>query len=185
MKEKKAKEKEKKQIFNKKLLEKKEKLKELELDNDKQRKIIIKKIKNMEKKKTELDKKKDELYQKIKEEANAQLEKANNNKKLLKIEEDERREDILDYENYKFNLALEKESGIKYKRINSQNKTIENQIEIENRMKEFKKIMNSLQEESVTSKNDKQKRLIYNEKVKKDIEEKKKEEEKLEKLGIF
>ena len=99
--------------------------------------------------------------------------------------QDERREDILDYENYKFNLALEKESGIKYKRINSQNKTIENQIEIENRMKEFKKIMNSLQEESVTSKNDKQKRLIYNEKVKKDMEEKKKEEEKLEKLGIF
>ena len=53
-------------------------------------------------------------------------------------------------------------------------------------MKEFKKIMNSLQDDSIINKNYKQRRQMYNEKVKKDREEQKREEEKkLEKLGII
>ena len=89
----------------------------------------------MEKKKIELDKKKDELYQRIREDLNTHIQGAKNNINLLAKEEDERREDILFYENYKFNLALEKDAGNRAKKINSQNKTIENQIETENRMK--------------------------------------------------
>ena len=167
-------------------MEKREKIKELDLENDKQRKLIMKKIKNMEKKKIELDKRKDEFYQRIKEDINTHLEGAKNNKNLLQKEEEEKREDILDYENYKFNLALEKELGIQSKRANSQYKSLEKQKEVENRMKEFKKIMNSLQDDSVSTKNEKQRRLLYNEKVKKEREEKKREEEKkLEKLGII
>ena len=167
-------------------MEKREKIKELDLENDKQRKLIMKKIKNMEKKKIELDKRKDEFYQRIKEDINTHLEGAKNNKNLLQKEEEEKREDILDYENYKFNLALEKELGIQSKRANSQYKSLEKQREVENRMKEFKKIMNSLQDDSVSTKNEKQRRLLYNEKVKKEREEKKREEEKkLEKLGII
>ena len=167
-------------------MEKREKIKELDLENDKQRKLIMKKIKNMEKKKIELDKRKDEFYQRIKEDINTHLEGAKNNKNILLKEEEEKREDILDYENYKFNLALEKELGIQSKRANSQYKSLEKQKEVENRMKEFKKIMTSLQEDSVTTKNDKQRRKMYNEKVKKEREEKKREEEKkLEKLGII
>ncbi len=186
MKEKKAKEKKKKELANNKLLEKKERLKELDIENEKQRKLIIKKIHKMEKKKLELDKKKDELYQRIKEDMNNHLKEAKDNKNILEKEEDEKREDILDYENYKFNLALEKESTIKTKRANSQYKTLENQKETENRMKEFKKIMNSLQDDSIINKNYKQRRQMYNEKVKKDREEQKREEEKkLEKLGII
>lgn len=167
-------------------MEKREKIKELDLENDKQRKLIMKKIKNMEKKKIELDKRKDEFYQRIKEDINTHLEGAKNNKNILLKEEEEKREDILDYENYKFNLALEKELGIQSKRANSQYKSLEKQKEVENRMKEFKKIMNSLQDDSVSTKNEKQRRLLYNEKVKKEREEKKREEEKkLEKLGII
>ena len=46
--------------------------------------------------------------------------------------------------------------------------------------------MNSLQDESICNKNDKQRRIMYNEKVKKELEEKRKEEEKrLEKMGII
>ena len=167
-------------------MEKREKIKELDLENDKQRKLIMKKIKNMEKKKIELDKRKDEFYQRIKEDINTHLEGAKNNKNILLKEEEEKREDILDYENYKFNLALEKELGIQSKRANSQYKSLEKQKEVENRMKEFKKIMNSLQDDSVSTKNEKQRRLLYNEKVKKEREEKKREEEKkIEKLGII
>ena len=186
MKDKKAKQKRKNEISRNKLIEKREKLKELDLDNDEKRKIIIKRIKKIENNKKEIDKKKDEKYQRIKEKANIYLENTKNNKNILEQEENEIREDILDYENYKFNLALEKEMGIKYKRNFSQNQTIENQKETNNRLKEFKKIMSSLYDESVTSKNDKQKRLLYNEKVKKDMEIKKKEEElKLEKLRLI
>ena len=140
----------------------------------------------MEQKKREYDKKKEEFYQKIKEDINTHLTGAKNKVKNMEKEDDEKREDILDYENYKFNLALEMETNMKSKRANSQYKTIENQKEIESRMKEFKKIMTSLQEDSVATKNDRQRRRMYNEKVKKEMEEKKKEEEKrLEKMGLI
>ena len=185
MKDKKAKQNEQKKISSNKLLEKKERLKEIDLENDRQRRLIIKKIQKMEKRKIELDKKKDELYQKIKGDINYHLQVARNNKNNMAKEEDERREDILFYENYKFNLALEKDAGNRAKKINSQNKTIENQIETQNKMKEFKKILNTLQEDSITSKAEKERRQIYDEKVKKEREERKKEEEKkLEKLGL-
>ena len=83
-------------------------------------------------------------------------------------------------------MALEKGSSIKTKRANSQYKTIENQKQTEDRLKEFKKIMTSLQDDSVTTKNYKQRRQMYNEKVKKEREEQKREEEKkLEKFGIM
>ena len=46
--------------------------------------------------------------------------------------------------------------------------------------------MNTLQEDSVANKNDKQKRKMYSEKVKKELEEKRKEEEKrLEQAGLL
>ena len=106
MKDKKAKQNEQKKIASNKLLEKRERLKELDLENDRQRRLIIKKMQKMEKRKIELDKKKDELYQKIKEDINNHLQVARNNKNNMEKEEDERREDILYYENYKFNLAF-------------------------------------------------------------------------------
>ena len=60
----------------------------------------------------------------------------------------------------------------------SQSRTLQNQKENQFKLKEFKKIMNSLQDESICNKNDKQRRIMYNEKVKKELEEKRKEEEK-------
>ena len=53
-------------------------------------------------------------------------------------------------------------------------------------MREFKRIINTLQDDSVTNKNDRQKRRMYNEKVRKELEEKKKKEEKrLEEAGLL
>ena len=140
----------------------------------------------MEKRKIEYDRKKDELYQKIKEVNINHLQLAKNKQNTIEKEEDEKREEILFYENYKFNLAAEKDAGNFTKKKNSQSKTIENQKETENRVKEFKKKMNSLQDSSVKTKTDKERRKMYNEKVKKELEEKKKEEEKkMEKLGLI
>ena len=168
-------------------MEKRERLRELEIENDKQRKQIMRKIQKMEKKKIELDKKKDEFYQKIRENINSHLLGAKNNKSLIDKEDNEKRGDILDYENYKFSFALEKEEGNRTKRINSQNKTIANQKETESRLKEFNKIMSSLQDSAIATKTTKERRNMYNEKVRKEREEKRKEEEeqKLEKLGMI
>ena len=186
MKAKKAKHNEIRQMSHNKLLEKQEKLKELDIENDNQRKLILKKIQKMEKKKLDHDKEKDEFYKKIKEDLDNHFVEIKNNQKLLSKEVDEIRQDVLFYENYKFNLAIKKDKLNVNKRNQSLSKTLENQKEKENEMKQFKRIMSGLQDESVIKKTERQKRQLYNEKVKKEKEEKKKEEEKkLEKLGVI
>ena len=186
MKAKKEKQNEKKQIASDKLQEKQEKLKELDKQNEKNRKKIIKKIEVMEQKKILIDKQKENHFQKIKDIRNNYLKETNSNKIMISKEEDLRRDDILDYENYKFDLALGKDYGNKKSRANSQYKTIATQKEDQEKLKDFMKVLNTLQDDSVTKKNDKQKRQMYNEKVRKEREEKRKEEEKrLEKLGLI
>ena len=167
MKEKKEKQKEEKQIASDKLQEKQEKLKELEKKNEKNRKKIIKKIETMEKKKALIDKEKDNYLQKIKNIRDNYLKETNNNKIVISKEEELRRGDILDYENYKFDRALGKDYGNKKRRALSQYRSIANQIEDQEKMKDFMKVLNNLQDDSVTKKNDKQKRQMYNEKVRK------------------
>jgi len=167
MKEKKERQKEKKEISNNKLMEKQERLKELDLKNDKERKKIIKKLEIMEMKKQQIDKEKEEYLQKIKEIRDAHFQETYNNKKLLSKEEEERRLDILDYENYKFDLALRHDYGNKKRRINSQSKIISSQKEEEQKLKSFMKIMNNLQDDSVSKKNEKEKRMMYNGKARK------------------
>lgn len=186
MKAKKAKHNEIKQVSQNKLLERQEKLKELDIENDNQRKMILKKIQKMEKKKLDHDKEKDEFYKRIKENLENHFVGIKNNKKLLSKDVDDMRQDILFYENYKFNLALERDKLNVNKRNQTLNKTLENQKEKENEMRRFARIMSGLQDDSVIKKTDRQRRQLYNEKVKKEREEKKREEEKkLEKLGVI
>ena len=121
----------------------------------------------MEKKKALIDKEKDNYLQKIKNIRDNYLKETNNNKIVISKEEELRRGDILDYENYKFDRALGKDYGNKKRRALSQYRSIANQIEDQEKMKDFMKVLNNLQDDSVTKKNDKQKRQMYNEKVRK------------------
>ena len=129
MKAKKAKHNKMRQMSHNKLLEKQEKLRELDIENDNQRKLILKKIQKMEKKKLDHDKEKDEFYKKIKEDLDNHFVEIKNNQKLLSKEVDEIRQDVLFYENYKFNLAIKKDKLNVNKRIQSLSKTLENQKE--------------------------------------------------------
>ena len=186
MKEKKEKQNEKKMIANDKLQEKQEKLKELEKKNEKNRKKIIKKIETMEKKKILIDQQKENHLQKIKDIRNNHLKETNINKKMISKEEELKRGDILYFENYRFDRALGKDNGNKKRRAISQYRSIAHQIEDQEKMKDFMKVINTLQDDSITKKNDRQKRQMYNEKVRKEREEKRKEDEKrLEKLGLI
>ncbi len=161
MKEKKLKQNEKKQKENEKMEEKKEKLKEMDRQNEKNKKKILKRIEVMEKKKLIIDKEKGENIQRMRNIRNNFLKETNNNKKMLSKEEDLRRDDILYFENYKFDKALGKDNGDKKKRAISQYRTIANQKEDEQKMKDFMKELSSLQDESIIKKNDKQKRDMY------------------------
>lgn len=186
MKEKNAKIKALKKLETEKLIQKQERLRLLDEQNEKQRRNIIKKIKKMEKKKIESDKKKDEYYQQIKEGLNMKMQGTRENKFTLSKEADIKREGVLEYESHIFNAVKEKEEDNLLKRAKSLNRTIRTQKDNQDKMKEFKKIIYSLQDTSVTNKNDKQKRKMYNEKVKKEMEEKRKEEEKrLEDAGVI
>ena len=178
MKEKRAKLREKKKKENDKLAQKQERLRLLDEQNEQQRKNIIKKIKKMEKKKLELDKKKDEFYQQIKQGMDMKMKGTKDNKISLTKEKEAKRDEVLEYEFYVFNRIKEKEANNISKRAQSQSRTIQNQKDDQNKMRQFKRIIYSLQDDSVANKNDKQKRLMYKEKVRKDMEEKKKRKKK-------
>ena len=186
MKEKNARIKALKKLETEKLILKQERLRLLDEQNEKNRKNIIKKIKKMEKKKLESDQRKDKYYQQIKEGLNMKMQGTKENKNTLSKEADIKREGVLEYESHIFNAVKEREECNLTKRAKSQSRTIQTQKDNQEKMKEFKKIIYSLQDTSVTNKNDKQKRKMYNEKVRKELEEKRKEEEKeLEVAGLI
>ena len=112
MKEKRARLNTKKKLENDKLALKQEKLRQIDEENEKQRKNIIKKIKKMEKKKLELDKQKDERFQQKKEEMGMKFQDTIDNKNTLSKEADAKREEVLEYESYIFNIVKKKKQVI-------------------------------------------------------------------------
>jgi hypothetical protein len=185
--------KEKKMLQNEKIMkdkekyeEKKEKLKELDIKNEKYKKKILKKIESNNKKRILVDRERGKNAQRMRNIRLNYLKGLNDNKLILSKEEGLRRNNILYFENYKFDKAYWKDSGEKEKRANSQYKTIANQKDEELKMKDFMKVLSSLKDESIIKKNERQKRAMYNEKLRKEREAKRKEEEKkLEKLGLI
>ena len=175
--------KEKSVIIKDKLMEKQEKLKELEKKHDKERKMIIKKIENMTLKKMALDKVKEEYLLKIKTMRDNKFEKAKLNKSMIELKERERRENILFDEEEKFCRVRSKENKNDSIKSHSIYQTIGFQKEKDEKMKNFLKQMSMLQSQSIIKKNHKQRKQIYINKLRKEAEERRKEEEKrLEKL---
>ena len=166
-----------------KLAEKQEKLRLLEKMHDKERKMIIKKLETMENKKKMWDKVKEENLLRIKSLRNNKFEKAKMNKSMIELKEQERRENILYDEEEKFNRVKSKENRCNSMKHYSRYQTIGYQKEKDRKMKDFLKQMDILQSQSIIKKNPKQRRQIYINKLRKEAEERRKEEEKrLEKL---
>ena len=179
----KEKRKEKSVIMHDKLLEKQEKLKELEKKHDKERKMIMKKIENMTMKKISLDKIKEENLLRIKNLRDNKFEKAKLNKSMIELKEKERRENILYDEEEKFYRVKSLENKNDSIKSYSIYQTIGYQKEKDEKMKNFLKQMNILQSQSIFKKNFKQRKQIYINKLRKEAEERRKEEEKrMEKL---
>ena len=101
------------------------------------------------------------------------------------MNKEKRRDNILFDEEEKFDRALNRENRNDTLRSNSRYKTLGEQKYKEEKMKFFLKEMNNLKNQSIMKKNDRQKKQIYIAKLRREAEERKKEEEKrLEALGL-
>ena len=174
----KEKRKEKSIIMKDKLAEKQERLRQLEKQHDKERKMIMKKLETMENKKKMLDKAKEENLLRIKSVRDNKFEKTKLNKSMIELKEQERRENILYDEEEKFQRVRSKENRCNSIKHYSRFQTIGYQKEKDRKMKDFLKQMNILQNQSIIKKNPKQRWQIYINKLRKEAEERRKEEEK-------
>ena len=168
-----------------KLVEKTELLKRIEKKRDKTRKEIMDKLENMEKKKLMHDKEKSEILKKIKKEREEQFERAKENKSILENNEKRFMENILYDEKVRFDYALGKENRCKSMQNISRIKIVKRDKKLNEKMKDYLKQRNVLQNESILKKSQKQRRQIYNNILMMEREKKRKEQEKkLEEMGL-
>ncbi len=140
--------------------EQEERLKELEKEKEKRRRQILKRIQDIFNKKDEYDKKKNEKLFRNKSLKQEHFGKLIKNKSLITQFEDSKRESILFYELERLNRGINKDLSVESKRIKAQLSSITNQIEYEEEIKDFKKKIYVIKDESVLSQNKKEK-LIY------------------------
>ena len=185
MKAKNEKREEKSVVMKDKLKEKQEKLKELEKKNNHERKLLIKKLEKMQLKKNELDKQKEEKLNKIKTIRDGKFIHVRTNKSAIEEKYKKRRDNILFEEEERFDRALNRETKNDSIKSNSRTRTLGQQKYRDEKMKLFLKEMNNLKNQSIMRKNDRQKRQMYLNKLRREAEERKREEEKrLEALGL-
>jgi hypothetical protein len=122
---------------------------------------------------------------KIKSSRELKFEKMRTNRSAIELIENKRRQNILIDEEEKFDRALNRENKNDSIKSNSRYKTLGEQKYKDEKMKLFLKEMNNLKNQSIMKKNDRQKKQIYINKLRREAEERKKEEEKrLEALGL-
>lgn len=137
----------------------------------------------MQLKKNEKDREKEENLLKIKSLRDSRFEKTRYNRSMLELKEKEKRDNILNNEGEKMDRVLSKENRCNSVKRITRYQTIGYQKKKDEKMKNFLKELNNLKSESMMKKNDKQRKQIYIDKLKKDAEERRKEQEKkMEKL---
>ena len=164
--------------------EQEERLKELEIEKEKRRRQIFTRIQDIFNKKDEYDKKKNEKLFRNKSLKQEHFGKLIKNKSLITQFEDSKRESILFDELERLNRGINKDLSVESKRIKAQLSSITNQIEYEEEIKDFKKKIYIIKDESILTKNKKEKIDLYKEKLRLDEEKKRKEaESNLEKVS--
>lgn len=163
--------------INEKYNEKDDRLKLIEENNKKITKQIVKRIQKKEKLQGELIIKKNEDHLKYRTLREEIFVKNKMKKQEIRQLDKNRRDNILYGEFYIFDRLRNQIDMGESQRKYLKNKTIEYYKEEEELRKECIKKLNSLQCLSVGKKTDKQKRKIYNEKLRKEAEERKRAEE--------
>lgn len=159
--------------------EKAERIEELEKENDKKRKDLIKKFQILEAKKQKCESAKQE---KIMQDKLAREQKFLNCQKMrkeIKYEDNQDRLDILDYQYNLLRKSKKKDSLNELKRINASEQTVINQMNLEKNLWLFNKRMNELKAKSVYKKTPEERYKIYRDLKREEARKKKEEEEKL------
>lgn len=165
------------------MIEKAERLMELEKQNEKRRNDILNKIKTMDSKKEIFEKNKYERIlenKKLREQRFASYLK---NRKEILVEENERRKDILFYQSIMLGRSLSRDNIFRKKRLNASEKTVNEQMTLEKNLTLFNRKMNMLKSQSIFKKTVEERYKIFKELKKKEAERKKELEEKM-KLNI-
>ena len=168
----------KKKERNNKLKEKSEKLEELDRINEEKRKDIVKKMQKMERKRSENMKLKEERILEDKLRREAKVKGVKMRLTDMEEEEDERRKDILDYQTEMMNRSFKMNDAINNrKKFNAGEKSIMNQIAIQNNMMAFMKKLNMLKSQSISKKSTEKRIKLFKELKRQEGERKKREKE--------
>lgn len=160
-----------------KLKEKEERLEELQEENNKRRKDILKKQESINQKKELYELRKAADTEKSKERRKEYINKLMENKEILKADRERDREDILENQIFLLAKAINKDNVIDLKRINAHEMTIVQQMTLERSLSQFNFRLNKLKSNSVLTKSAEERFQMYKEMKRKEAERKKKEEE--------
>ena len=165
------------------MIEKAERLVELEKQNEKKRNDILNKIKTMDSKKEIFEKNKYEKILENKKLREQRFASCLKNRKEMLVEENERRKDILFYQSIMLGRSLSRDNIFRKKRLNASEKTVNEQMTLERNLTLFNRKMNMLKSQSIFKKTMEERYKMFKELKKKEAERKKELEEKM-KLNI-
>ena len=158
-------------------------MEELAKQNAKKAKEFMMKIKKREEVKEEYEKEKKEKLRLDKEAREEKMRRCKSNRREMIKEEYERRLDILDYQYDLMRRNKKRNNMSEMKRVNVGEKTVINQLVLEQSLRDFYKKMDRLKSQSVYKKTPEERYKIYRDLKKAEAEKRKKElEEKLEKM---
>jgi hypothetical protein len=155
------------------LIEKAERLVELEKQNEKKRNDILNKIKTMDSKKEIFEKNKYEKILENKKLREQRFASCVKNRKEMLIEENERRKDILFYQSIMLGRSLSRDNVFRKKRLNASEKTVNEQMTLERNLTLFNRKMNMLKSQSIFKKTMEERYKIFKELKKRKPKEKK------------
>ena len=162
---------------NTKFMEKAEKLEEIERKKDLKTKELAKKFYEIEKRKQEILKHKNDDIKKFNKKRKEYFKNCMERRKNQLKELDDIRLDILDYQTCVLNRNIDKTKLINLKRIQSREKTINDQLNFQKNIIPFFKKLEVIKSECVMRKSVNNRRKIYVEKKRREAELRKKEEE--------
>ena len=154
-----------------------EKIEELERDEEKKKNELIKKLNKIEKRKKDILKHKNDKIIEFNKKRKQFIDAAKMKKEDIIRDISDNRYDILDYQNIVLKRNENKDSIINLKRMQINEKTINDQMNFEKNVKNFYKKLDLIKSENVMLMSLENRRKIFQKLKKKEAEKKKKEEE--------
>ena len=160
-----------------KLQSKAEKIEELEREEEKKTQELIKKLGSIEKRKKEILKHKNDQIKSFNKKRKQYIVAANIKKQNILKDISDNRLDIIDYQNSVLRRGTDKNSLIALKKLQINEKTINDQMNFEKNIKNFYKKLEIIKSENVMRLSLENRRKIFLKLKKKEADKKKKEEE--------